>query len=365
MTGARRLLVLTRYGRLGASSRLRMLQFLPPLAAAGFQATVSPFFHDAYLRGLYGTGGRRYRDIVPAYVRRALSVLSARSYDLLWVEKELFPFLPGYFEGWLSRTSVPYVVDYDDATFHTYDLHRSGMVRRLLGTKLRPLLSGAAAITAGNAYLAAYAARAGARQVEVVPTVVDVSRYRAGETPVSREFRVGWIGSPSTAVLLALVREPLGRLAQDLPVRLVTIGAGKLPQLGVLTEEHPWAEQSEASVLATIDVGIMPLQDEPWQRGKCGYKLIQYMACGKPVVASPVGVNVEIVTAEVGYLARGADEWYRALRILADDRTLGGRMGRAGRLAVERSYSLQAAAPGLTSLLMRIATSACTTRPSA
>jgi glycosyltransferase involved in cell wall biosynthesis len=343
--------MMTRYSRLGASSRVRMLQFLPPLEAAGFRVTVSPFFDDEYLRALYSQGARRRREIAAAYLRRSLALLSGRRYDLIWVEKELFPFLPGPFEAWLGRGGVPYVVDYDDATFHTYDLHPSGLVRRALGNKLRPLVSGARMITVGNSYLADYAKRAGARNVQVVPTVVDISRYRVAEDPEPKEIRIGWIGSPSTAVLLSLVREPLERLARELPLRLVTIGAGCLPDIDVPKEEHTWSEESEVPLLAGIQVGIMPLQDEPWQRGKCGYKLIQYMACGKPVVASPVGINTDIVTEGVGYLAGDGAQWYAALRELAEDAALRSRLGRAGRLAVEERYSLQAVAPRLAALL--------------
>jgi glycosyltransferase involved in cell wall biosynthesis len=184
-----------------------------------------------------------------------------------------------------------------------------------------------------------------------VPTVVDISRYGVAEEPESKEIRVGWIGSPSTAVLLSLVREPLERLARERPLRLVTIGGGHLPQIEVPKEEHAWSEEREVPLLAGIHVGIMPLQDEPWQRGKCGYKLIQYMACAKPVVASPVGINTDIVTERVGYLAADAAQWYTALRELAEDAALRNRVGRAGRLAVEERYSLQAVAPRLAGLL--------------
>jgi glycosyltransferase involved in cell wall biosynthesis len=345
-----RLLLLTRYGPMGASSRLRMLQFVPLLEAAGFEPTVRPFFDDAYLRALYGNGRRRHRDVAAAYLRRAGVLLEKSAYDLIWIEKEVFPFLPSAFETLLGST--PYVVDCDDATFHTYDLHRSAVVRRLLGRKLVPLLAGARAVTAGNAYLAGYAERVGARTVHRVPTVVDLDRYPlAIHAQDAAEFRIGWIGSPSTSVLLKLVRRPLERLAREMPVRLVTIAASRAPEIEVPVETHAWSLETEASLLASTHAGIMPLQDEPWQRGKCGYKLIQYMACAKPVVASPVGVNAEIVTEDVGFLATADDEWYLALRRLAKDRALGARLGRAGRSAVEERYSLQAVGPRVVALL--------------
>ena len=351
MIGSKSLLVLTRYGPLGSSSRLRMLQYLPALEAEGFRVRVSSFFEDAYLRALYGDGQRRRRDVLDAYRRRSRVLAEAGVYDLVWIEKELFPFLPGPFESRLSRLGVPYVVDYDDATFHRYDLHPSRLVRRLLGRKLVPLIRSARLVTAGNAYLAHYASHAGARSVEVVPTVVDLDRYPVAPAPEGSEYRIGWIGSPSTTVLLSRVRRPLERLARERPVRLVTIGAGPLPEIDVPSEQHPWAEETEAALLGGIHVGIMPLDDEPWQRGKCGYKLIQYMACGKPVVASPVGVNNEIVRTDVGYLAAGDEQWYQSLRRLGQDPGLRARMGRAGRADVERTYALQVQAPRVVRLL--------------
>jgi hypothetical protein len=174
---------------------------------------VRPFFDDAYLRALYRRGRRHYRDVAAAYLGRAGVLLSKQTFDLIWIEKEVFPFLPGLFEALLGNT--PYVVDFDDATFHTYDLHRSAAVRRLHGRKLVPPLRGARAVTAGNAYLADYAERAGARAVHRIPTVVDLDRYPmdiSGHD--TTEFRIGWIGSPSTSVLLKLVRAPIERLAR-------------------------------------------------------------------------------------------------------------------------------------------------------
>jgi glycosyltransferase involved in cell wall biosynthesis len=351
----RSLLVLTRYGALGSSSRLRMLQYLPALSEAGLRAKVSPFFEDVYLRALYGDGQRRRRDIFDAYLRRSRVLGKAREFDLVWIEKELFPFLPGPFEARLSRLGVPYVVDYDDATFHRYDLHGSALVRRLLGRKLVPLIRSARLVTAGNAYLANYARRSGGKSVEVVPTVVDLDRYPVAPDTEGSEYRIGWIGSPSTTVLLSRVRRPLERLASERPVRLVTIGAGRLPEIDVPSEQHPWTEETEAALLSGVHVGIMPLDDEPWQRGKCGYKLIQYMACGKPVVASPVGMNKEIVTRDVGCLALGDEQWYMALLQLGRDPRLRARMGRAGRADVERTYSLQVQAPRVARLLAAVA----------
>ncbi|MBB4155133.1 glycosyltransferase involved in cell wall biosynthesis [Sphingomonas jinjuensis] len=340
----KRLLLLTRYTESGASSRLRLLQFVPALERAGAAVTVDPFFDEAYLAAYYA-GGRKPLGRALAGYRRRLTAIWGRKADLVWVEKELFPFLPGATERMLGAT--PYVVDYDDAVFHGYDRHRLAPVRWVLGRKLHPLITGAAAVTAGNAYLADYARRAGARRVELIPTVVDPARYPVTPPPGGTPLRVGWIGTPANARYLAPVIEALGRLHRRHPVVLVTIGAPALPDLPIPQEAHAWREATEGPLLAGIDIGVMPLPDSPFERGKCGYKLIQYMAAGRPVIASPVGVNSVIVDDAVGYLADDADAWEAALTMLAQDPAQRGRMGAAGRAKVEREYSTDVIGPRL------------------
>ncbi len=349
------LLILSRYGRLGASSRVRLFQYVPELEAHGFRVTLSPLLDDDYLRTLYSQDRRRPMDMVRAYAARLHQLMQARRYDLLWIEKEVLPFVPGLLESRLMPRRVPYVLDYDDATFHKYDRHASPVVQRLLGGKLHPLIAASTAVTAGNTYLAGYAERAGAGTVHIVPTVVDLARYQPAEVPARKEMRIGWIGSPSTTPYLGMLKAPLEALAAEQPIRLVTIGAGTLPDIGIPTECHQWTEADESTLLAGCHLGIMPLPDEPWERGKCGYKLIQCMACGLPVVASPVGANPQIVTPDVGFLATSDEQWLDALRTLARDRTLGRQLGRAGRRSVERLYSLQTLAPIITDIMQRAA----------
>jgi glycosyltransferase involved in cell wall biosynthesis len=356
-SGPWRVLILSRHEPQAASSRLRTFQYIPALQAAGAEVCNRPFFDAKYLRRLYGTRSRGSADLLRAYALRAAALWDARRHDVVWVEKELLPFAPPWFEGHLARLGVPYVVDYDDATFHTYDEHRRPLIRRWLGRKLEPLLRGADAVTVGNHYLGDYAAAHGAKRVVRVPTVVDLTRYRLGAAvagaaaQADRPLRVGWIGTPATAKYLELLREPLQRVARTRAVQMVTIGAPAGTDLGVPMEVRPWTEASEVESLASIDVGVMPLPDEPWERGKCAYKLIQYMAMAKPVIASPVGMNRELVTPEFGALAASADDWVRALDTLAADRALGARQGEQGRRCVEGTYSLQAQAPVVVGLL--------------
>ena len=345
LTGAK-ILVLSRYTAAGPSSRLRFHQYVPALERAGARVSCSPLLSDGYVRRLFDGGGKAPGAIAWGIVRR-LADLAVRRPDLVWIEKELFPYLPGAFErlaGWLR---APIVVDFDDAIFHNYDMSGSAVMRRMLGRKLDPLLSRAALVTAGNAYLADYATAHGAGRIMNLPTVIDLDAYPLLPPPGGTELRVGWIGTPANAAYLAPVVTALAKVASRQAVRLITIGAGDWRAAGVPHEALAWDQATEGRALAGIDIGIMPLADGPWERGKCGYKLIQYMAAGRPVVASAVGANRAIITPDVGLLIDGDDRWADALAMLATDPGRRHDMGQAARTRAADRYSVQATAPRL------------------
>jgi glycosyltransferase involved in cell wall biosynthesis len=352
-----RVLLLSRYSHQGASSRLRTLQYVDELSQRGFDFTVDHLLGDAYLDDLYAGRATAWAPVARAYARRAGLRDSLRSFDVVWLEKEAFPWLPALAERWLLAGDTPLVVDYDDAIFHRYDTHPSALVRRVLGTKIDAVMRRAQVVVAGNAYLAERAGAAGAARIEIVPTAVDLERYVVRDSTASlAPFTVGWIGTPQTARHLVDMAPALRRVAAAGDTRFVFVGCPPGLDLGVAYEARPWSEATEVDDLRTFDVGVMPLRDAPFERGKCGYKLIQYMACAKPVVASPGGVNRQLVTPGVnGYLATTAEEWMNAMDRLQTDRALGQRLGAAGRAPVVERYCLQAAAPRLAALLRRAA----------
>lgn len=345
-----KILLLSRYARLGASSRLRSFQYLPFLAQAGFEVTVRPLFDDNYVRGLSG-GTISKVSVLQAYLQRLRFILAARHYDWIWLESEMLPWMPSWIELALLPKHVRLLVDYDDAIFHRYDQHHSSLVKRLLGKKIDAVMRRADVVTVGNDYLGARAQAAGAKQVEHLPTVIDLSRYKANIPHDTQIVTIGWIGQPSTAKYLLQLAPVLKKMVEKYPIRIVAIGP-KPDQLQDLPiEVKPWAEDTETNEIQRFDIGIMPLADTLWERGKCGYKLIQYMACGKPVVATPVGVNKVIVReGDNGFLARDDAAWLNALDLLCRDAGLRKRLGDAGRADVEQTYSLQITAPQLVEL---------------
>ena len=351
-----RVLVLSLYGPQAASHRVRLSQFQSGLAAAGIDLQIQSLLDNAYLQRSFSGRRPSLRGLFAAYGRRLQVLRAAGSCDLAIVYGELLPCLPGWLERHLLK--IPFIYDCDDAFFLKYRSGRLGCLQPLLGAKVDRMMAAAVAVTAGNAGLAAYARRFNSIVI-VLPSVVDtVQLIPAQQRPASRlpaPFTVGWIGSPSTAPYLQLLIAPLQQLAKERSVRLLVVGGPGPAIPGVDVIQLPWSLDQEVHLIQQFDVGVMPLPDTPWTRGKCAYKLIQCMACGIPVVASPVGANVQAVPPECGLLAEGPDAWLAALRRLAADGELRSRMGAAARQWVEERYSLRSALPVLTDVIRRSA----------
>lgn len=349
-----KILCLTRFGQLGASSRMRIIQYFPWFDSADIEYVVSPLFNDKMLLRKYQYGGYGFVDLIRAYWQRIHSLLGWYQFDLIWVEKEALPWFPAWLEKWLLRNK-PYALDFDDAIFHNYDLHRSAWIRYVYGNRIDYLMKEAVLVVAGNRYLAGRAVAAGAQCVEVIPTVVDLERYLTN--PIfcaSKKLRIVWIGSPSTVQYLLELAEPLNELAKKQSFTLRVIGGGEITMPGVDVEVVAWSAETETNAIAECDVGVMPLHDTPWEQGKCAYKLIQYMACGLPTVASPIGASRDVVIeGETGFFADTHSAWVEKMGLLLSDAALRQQFGQAGLLRVQAEYSLQKIAPKLVNLLVK------------
>jgi glycosyltransferase involved in cell wall biosynthesis len=347
-----KVLGLALYGPLAASTRYRLQQYVPGLASQGIDLQIFHLLGDDYLRKRFSGSALPLSTMLNAGLARLADLWHKEEYDAAMLHCELFPLMPGWMERALIRK--PYIYDFDDAFYLKYRIGRLGMARPLLGRKFDKVIAGAAAVTAGNQVLAQYAHQYNSN-THFLPTVVDTTRYLP--RPVNRSgevFTVGWIGSPSTTPYLSELVAPLSAIGQEGAVRLIVIG-GKAPKVpNVTVVEIDWDEHSEVDLINSFDVGVMPLPNDDWARGKCAFKLIQYMACGVPVIASPVGANVEVVTAKCGLLATTPQQWTDALRLMRDQPTKRAEIGMAGRQRVENDYCLQLAGPKLAALLMTV-----------
>jgi glycosyltransferase involved in cell wall biosynthesis len=349
------LLACTKYGDRAASARQRYLQYAEHLREAGINLHTAPLLDNSYLDATFSGRAASKLSVARSYLRRLRGLLREREADAVWLQYEFFPYAPGFFETLALSRRIPLILDYDDAIFHQYAQHKNPIVRLMLGGKLKPLLQQAHLAICGNAYLQDYAAQY-CRWTDIVPTVVDTDVYgTATEPQADRPLTVGWIGSPSTWEFAKPLIGLLTELARRLSLTVRVVGAGPQKDIPPRFEFLPWSEEEEIRLIQGMHIGIMPLPDEPWARGKCGYKLIQYMACELPVVASPVGVNTDIVDhGSNGFLASGPQEWAEALTALAEDAALRRRMGAEGRRKIEQAYSLAVHGPRLAKLLREV-----------
>lgn len=343
----RRGIVFAKYGTVAASTRQRIVQTIPYLEREGITIDIEPLFDNDCMHALFTHGKYGIANVLRAYANRLRSLLPIKHYDFIWVQYEIFPYLFGGLEALLRFTNKPIIYDFDDAVFHRYDQHSNNIIRRLLGNKLAPLLRISDIAFCGNAYLADYAKQY-CKQTEIIPTTLDINHYQS--KPQSPTVpTLGWIGSPSTWSYCEPFTDLFSSFVKSNQASMLVVGAGNKPLPFIFRD---WSEASEVADIQNMDIGIMPLHDDPWARGKCGYKLIQYMACGLPVIASPVGVNCDIVEHGVnGFLASTEQEWRDAIKQLLSDASLRQRMGKAGREKIEAHYSIQQVGPRIAKLI--------------
>ena len=344
----------TAYPLSAPSPRVRLAAFAPHLRAHGVELHVQTNLTDAEYEAIASKTGAPHKAMVLG--RAAGRLLRRRSSGdaplLVHRLRFLLP-VPG-----LEPARRVDAYDFDDALYLGSILstnRRFRMLKREAGS-WRAYVERARLVIAGNDELAARA-RELSRRVEVIPSCVDPSGQPLREHAEHDPVTIGWIGSRSTVDQLRMVLPAIAALnEQDTRARLVLVGAGGLDYEADWLEQRPWSLDSEAEELASFDIGIMPMPDTDWTRGKCGYKLLQYFSAGVPAIASPVGVNRRIVgeRRERGLLATGDEEWSAALEELVNDHAARAEMGAEGRRFVEREYSYQRWAPELASMLAEL-----------
>ena len=265
---------------------------------------------------------------------RVPGVWASRNSDVTWLERQL---LPGFltFEPILKK---PMVFDVDDAIW----LYRFWAEDAVKFTARR-----ATVVIAGNQYLGNYLSKS-ARDVRIIPTAVDTDRFfpKTGPTAFDEpnRFVVGWTGSSTNIKYLEALEPSLAAFFTEKRDALLMVVCDRPPMFRRIPPAQikfvPWSEATEAVVLRAMNTGIMPLPDNPWTKGKCAFKMIQYMATGIPLIVSPVGMNSEILAMDdIGIAAQSDQDWYEALQYLYSDQTSGKQMGLRGRLLIESHFS--------------------------
>jgi glycosyltransferase involved in cell wall biosynthesis len=341
------------YGPLAASHRVRLSQYKNGLNKLGVDLEIDSLLGDSYVRGRFRS--KRYLlYALVSFFGRIKNIFFDRNFDIAIIHCELIPLLPSWVERFLLRR--PYIYDFDDAFYLRYRQGGLKLLRPLLGNKFDSVISRAGAVTAGSASLAAYARHLNSHTT-VLPSVVDTNVYAPSidKHNINNAFTVGWIGSPTTSTYLSELVEPLSRIARESFVRFIVIG-GSAPDIpGVDVVEKPWSSSQEVNLINSFDVGLMPLPNTDWTRGKCAFKLVQFMACGLPVIASRVGANIDLVSPACGFLVNDAAGWVSALQKLRDEPLLREQMGMAARKRIVEYYSLERNLPVLFEVIQRVA----------
>lgn len=334
-----KILFLPRYSHDGPSSRYRMYQYFKFFREADIEVEVSSLMEENYVQHF----NKSKVKILALYIQRIFIFLKSRRFDLLYIEKELFPFLPPFFERLLILLKVKYIVDYDDAIFHNYDLNTNKFIRFLLKNKIPSVIANSEYAITGSPYLTQYAQKFSQNVVEI-PTSIDIDKYNLPKLNSNSQFVIGWIGSKTTSFHIVHIADALRQFSKkyDCVIRLIGFDKCQLQELQDMPiEVIQWSEGIEVEVLNTFSVGIMPLIDAPFERGKCGFKLIQYMACSIPTISTPLEANVKINRDNHNLFATTIDEWVSALSEMYHNREKYAEIGRKNRDIVERYYTVQ------------------------
>jgi glycosyltransferase involved in cell wall biosynthesis len=354
----RNLLFLVAYPVEDASCRYRINQFVPFLEQAGYRCTVSAFSTPQLFRAMRRKGhlGTKVLHTLYGSARRFRQISDLAKFDIVIIHREAFPFLTPLVEKWILQRHSKVIFSFDDAIYAGHhdvsSLNHPFLYRLKYGRGVDEVIRRSQHIIAGNRLLAEYALQFNPAAT-VIPTVVDCMQYVYRSPQNDGPMTIGWMGSRSTISYISAIEPALKRLAESYPhIKFKFFGFPEykldVPNFSSL----PFRVQSEIDDLHSLDIGIMPLPDTDWTRGKCAFKAIQYMAAGIPVVASPVGVTPDLIQDGVnGLLAVSVGEWFEALRRLVTDADLRRRLSVGGRRTVEDSYSLQVWGPRFVSLL--------------
>lgn len=337
-------LFLTRYPYEGASSRYRVFQYIPYLEDLDVTCTVQSFM-DAKMYALSFSKGRTFKKIAAtlrATLNRIWALRRLRTYDIVYLQRELLPFGPPIIERLLKAQGTRLIFDYDDALFIKKPSRYSWIATLLRSPeKAYDLFRICDRVVAGNDWLRDKANETGGRGV-TVEVAEDTDRIQMRPPHTSDDLLIiGWLGSNSTVKYLRLIEPVLRRIFERYPdVHFEIVGGGDFQIPGLPVTHTTWTLDSELEALQRFSIGLMPLPLEDWSRGKSGGKARTYMAAGVPAVCTAIGYNLELIKdQETGFLCKTEREWEHALSTLIEDASLRQRVAEAARADVEQRFA--------------------------
>ncbi|RNC88171.1 MAG: glycosyltransferase family 1 protein [Winogradskyella sp.] len=341
-----KVLFLPKYSKNGASSRYRTYQYIDYYKEI-YDCVVEPFFEENYKPASYLNQKTSRIYLIKRYIKRLSLLFSARKYDLIFVEKEFLPYTP-YFKLMFKLFKIKYVVDYDDAIFHSYDDNKNKITRLFFKNKIRDVVRNAQWVVTGSPYLTSYAQQFNKNVIEI-PTSIDFRKYEAKQSQNKNKNDVpiiGWIGSKTTCWnLLPLVPVFKNLQQKGFKFKLHLIGFDEsLIHLfdDVSIKIIPWNESTEVDEIRRFDVGLMPLENSKFNLGKCAFKLIQYMACGVPTISTPFESNKKVDQNIGNLFAEKNEEWEAAIKQVINNPEKFKGIGQKNIKNVRENYSIQA-----------------------
>jgi glycosyltransferase involved in cell wall biosynthesis len=344
----KRILIITnhRKGR-SPAQRFRFEQYVGFLAANNFEVTFSNILSEKDDFFLYQKGKYVQKALIAKNARkiRKRDVKRMNEFDVIFIHREALLTASTYFEKQFAKSKAKVVFDFDDAIWLP-NVSSGNKALQVLKkpTKTDDIVACADMVFAGNSYLAEYASEF-CSNVKVIPTTIDTSYHIRKKANDSNRICIGWTGTETTRKYLDSILPVFLQLAESYGDKIYFKVICDKPWKadGIDLKNEKWRKENEIEQLEEIDIGIMPLTDDQWSRGKCGFKGLQYMAMESATVMSPVGVNIEIVKhGENGYLAESNADWIEHLSNLIENKELRLQIGKAGRETVEKRYSVNA-----------------------
>jgi glycosyltransferase involved in cell wall biosynthesis len=339
----KRIVFLPKYSSKAPSSRYRIYQYLQ-FYRKNFEIEIYPLLDDIYIDYLYKKQTNKIAlalYVFMSYVKRILLVIFAKRGEVFYIGGgEILPYCSSCFEKYLKCRKISFILDYDDAIFHNYDKNKNRIIRFLYGKKIPKAIAFANHIVTGSPYLTEYAKLYNQNVIEI-PTSIDINKYSIKKNATDSIFKIGWIGSKTTSRNILPIIPAIKKIMAEINCEFVLIGFDSELKLGVNCTIKQWNESEEVNDIKQLDIGIMPLEDNPFNKGKCGFKLVQYMACGLPTISTPLDANIKINRDNMNLFASTNDEWYEKMLYIYNNRENYIRIGKKNREIAKKYYSIQ------------------------